>query len=256
MFVYSALVDIGVSEKHNDDRATVNGRMLDSGEICGSTEEGYILAAVCDGAGGVRQGGRAAHISAELISQENRSGLTAGELRAAIEDINRRILEISDKEDAKGELMTTVAGVYISGEDFMVFNAGDSRVYRLRGQYLRQLSKDHSYVQDLVDIGKITPEEAQMHPNKNIINKFIGINDTVSPRIKEYTEDVLIGDIYMICSDGISDVLDKETIAGILVPHSRDAELSDACRALRDAAVSAGNLDNMTVILIRKEGEE
>ena len=95
-----------------------------------------------------------------------------------------------------------------------------------------------------------------MHPNKNIINKFIGINDTVSPRIKEYTEDVLIGDIYMICSDGISDVLDKETIAGILAPHSRDAELSDACRALRDAAVSAGNLDNMTVILIRKEGEE
>lgn len=256
MFRYSVLIDIGVHESHNDDRVSVDGNLVEDGWLLGTVDKPYFLAAVCDGAGGVKQGGRAAGMAAAAIGRYSREGLSPADIRAAIEEINSRIIAAGEAEGAKNELMTTIAGIYASGENVIVFNAGDSRVYRFRGKYIRQLSKDHSYVQDLVDIGKITPEEAHLHPKKNIINKFIGIEQPVSPRIKELSDDLIEGDIYMICSDGITDVLTDAEICEIISSHSRDTKLDGCCRALRDAAVRAGSLDNMTVLLIRKEGAE
>lgn len=256
MFRYAVYVDIGVHEDHNDDRVFVDSSVVDSGWLLGTADTPYFLAAVCDGAGGVRQGGRAADMTVRGIGRYAREGLSAGDIRAAIEKINSLVIATGEAEGARNELMTTIAGIYACGEDVIVFNAGDSRVYRHRGQYLRQLSKDHSYVQDLVDIGKITPEEAHAHPKKNIINKFVGIEQPVSPRIKEFSEDLIEGDIFMICSDGITDVLTDAEICEVINRHSRDDKLDRCCRDLRDAAVKAGSLDNMTVLLVRKEGTE
>ena len=256
MFRYAVLIDIGVHEDQNDDRVSVDGNIVEEGWLLGTADKDYFLAAVCDGAGGVKQGGRAAGMAVNGISECLAPGLSAADIRAAIERVNSRVVETGEAEGARKELMTTVAGIYANGENLIVFNAGDSRVYRLRGQYLRLLSKDHSYVQDLVDIGKITPEEAHLHPKKNIINKFIGIEQPVNPRVKEFTEDLLNGDIFMICSDGITDVLTDAEICEIMRSHSRDIKLDRCCSALRDAAVKAGSLDNITVLLIRKEGTE
>jgi len=256
MYRYAVYIDTGVHESRNDDRAFVDGNVIENGWLLGTSDKPHFLAAVCDGAGGVKQGGRAAGMTVQGIGRYDREGLSAADIRAAIEKINSLVIATGEAEGARSELMTTIAGIYVCGEDLTVFNAGDSRVYRYRGQYLRQLSKDHSYVQDLVDIGKLTPEEAHAHPKKNIINKFIGIEQPVSPRIKEFADDLIVGDIYLVCSDGISDVLTDAEICEVMKNHSRDDKLDRCCRALRDAAVRAGSLDNMTVLLVRKEGTE
>ena len=256
MFRYAVLVDTGVHEDHNDDRACVDGNIVDSGWLLGTSDKDSFLAAVCDGAGGVKQGGRAADMAVRGICGYTGEELSPADIRTAIEDINAGIIAAGEAEGARSELMTTIAGIFASGENVTVFNAGDSRVYRLRGKYIRQLSKDHSYVQDLVDIGRITPDEARLHPKKNIINKYIGIEQPVSPRIREFTEDLIEGDIFMICSDGITDVLSDAEISEILYSHSCEPKLDRGCSAIRDAAVRAGSLDNMTVLLIRKEGTE
>lgn len=253
MFSYAGLVDMGVYEPHNDDRALLGTQLITEGCTAGQTDRPYFLAAVCDGVGGMKQGGRAAKLTVQALVPCCRAGLSADELREDIEQANTGLRDLQDEEGMPDGLRTVLAGLYADGTRLLVFNAGDSRVYRLRCGYVRQLSKDHSLVQDMLDLGEITPEQAKTHPQKNIVNKCLGNADIVNPRIKEWEDDLLAGDLLMICSDGICDVLAKEDIAGILAPHSKDGDLSEACRALRDAAVQNGSKDNMTVLLVRKE---
>ncbi len=256
MYTFAGKVDIGVYEDHNDDRLLIGSHLLTDGQFADQTESPYILATVCDGVGGMAQGGRAAMTTLETLSQLNRDGVKVEEIKDAIELSNRRIRNIQSMENLQNGLRTTVAGIYADADKFYVFNAGDSRVYRFRHRFFTRLSKDHSFVQDLLDMGEILPEDARSHPKKNIITKCIGNEETVNPRILDMSEDFVPGDILMICSDGITDEVSDADFKKLIMEHQQDESLLECCRLICEMAVAGGSKDNMSVILLRREEHE
>lgn len=256
MYSYAAKVDIGVVEEHNDDRVLVGGNIVSDGTVSAKVQDGFFLAAVCDGVGGLEKGYKAAEITLSFMSFLNRSGVTDVAIKKAIEEANKRVLKYQSENELSAGAMTTISGIFAENEILYVFNAGDSRVYRFRYKYVLQLSKDNSFVQDLVDLGEITSEEAKSHPKRNIINKCIGHEEFVNPKVLTIENDFANGDILMICSDGISDVLTNQDIQEIIYEHKDNNDLSDCCNALYSAAIEKGSKDNLSVILIRREENE
>lgn len=253
MFVCAAKVDIGVSESHNDDRLLIGRNMIADGVVSTKITDDYLLAAVCDGVGGMAKGYLAAEMTLNFMSFIHRKGTTPDTIRNAIEEANRRVRTYQAENDLQNGARTTISGIYLDGEQFLTFNAGDSRVYKFRYKYVTQLTKDNSYVQDMVDLGEITSNEAREHPQRNLINKCIGHEDEVNPKVTDYSGEFEDGDIILICSDGISDVLTNKEIQSILYDHANDEELSECCIAICDKAIANGTQDNMSVLLIRKE---
>lgn len=255
MFTCAAKVDIGVCETHNDDRLLLGRDLVTHGELSARIAQDHLLAAVCDGVGGMAKGDLAAEMTLNFMAFVHRKGVNAATLHNAIEEANRRVRNCQKEQHLHSGARTTIAGMYADGDAFLVFHAGDSRVYRFRHKYLTQLTKDHSYVQDLVDLGEITQEEARTHPRRNVINKCIGHEDEVNPKITDLEGEFDVGDVILICSDGITDVLTNREIQGILTWHRDDENLSECCNAICSKAIENGSQDNMSVLLIRKEDE-
>ena len=253
MWSYAGLVDRGASEDHNDDRAVIGFQLLSKGAISGILETPYISAAVCDGVGGRRGGDKAAENSCEVFARESYgAGKTMDDIIDAIELANENLYFMKRKEKAFESFFTTIAGLYADEEHLFICNAGDSRVYRLRYEYLMRLSKDHSLVQEKVDSGEITPEEAFYHKRKNVITNCIGNTKKVNPRVVDLSDDMQERDLFLICSDGISDALKDEEIRDILIQYRNSDKLKECCQKLRDIAIAHGSEDNISAILIRK----
>ena len=253
MYTCAAKVDIGVSEAHNDDRVLIGRNVISDGNVSTVIPEHYLLAAVCDGVGGMAKGYMAAELTLKFMSFAHRKGVNAETIHNAIEEANRRVRAYQQENNLLNGARTTISGMYADDEVFMVFNAGDSRVYRFRYKYITQLTKDNSYVQDLIDLGEITPEEARSHPERNVINKCIGHEEEVNPKITYLDDEFDVGDIIMICSDGICDVLTNKEIQAILALHKDDENLSECCDKICSKAIENGSQDNMSVLLIRKD---
>ncbi len=252
MYTYAVKVDKGSYEEQNDDRALVGSMIVTDGESGGSISDETILAAICDGVGGMAQGYRAAMNTLECISHLDREDVVIEDIKATIELANKQIKNTQNAENLQNGLRTTIAGIYASDNNLIVYNAGDSRVYRFRYRFMSQLSKDHSLVRDMLDMGEITEEQAKKHPQKNIINKCIGNDEAVNPRIVEFADDFMPEDIIMICSDGITDEMDDSDIKRIIAEHKEDESLVECCRELMNRAIECGSKDNMSIILIRK----
>lgn len=252
MFSVAGKVDRGVYEEQNDDRVLIGSHILTDGEFSADIANDYIVAAVCDGVGGLAQGYRAAMVTLEVFSHLNKPGVSIETVREMIELANKRTRNIQSIENMQNGLRTTIAGVYVDGKQFIVFNAGDSRVYRFRFKYFTQLSKDHSLVQDMIDLGEITPEEAKVHAQKNIINKCIGNDEVVNPRIVDLSDDIANGDIIMLCSDGISDEVADSDFKEIILKHKKDTDLLECCREIHKKALEKNSKDNLSVVLLRK----
>ncbi len=148
-------------------------------------------------------------------------------------------------------LRSTLAALYVDGETVYVINAGDSRVYRFRSGELVQLSKDHSVVQNYIDMGEITEEESYSHPKKNLITKCIGNEERVNARIVDFSEDLQLGDMFILCSDGLSDCLRTREMRVML--NEDNKPLSELCRLLTKKAIEKGSTDNISICLMRKE---
>lgn len=253
MYSFMGLVDKGVYEEQNDDRIIIGSHILTDDIYSGKTDRPYIVASVCDGVGGLAQGYRAAMTTLELFSHLNRSDVTETVISDYIEIANRRIRNIQCVENQQNGLRTTIAGVYADENRFIVFNAGDSRVYRFRYKYLSQISKDHSLVQDMIDIGEIDIEEAKSHPQRNIINKCLGNDEIVNARVIDMSDDFVKGDIILICSDGITDEVYDAEIKEILLTHKNDESLELCGKLIHREAIEKGSKDNMSLILLRKD---
>jgi len=254
MWKYAGLVDIGANEDHNDDRAVIGTKLLSKGVISGTLETPYISVAVCDGVGGRLSGDRAAEISCEVFARKiYHEGKQMDDVIEAIESANEKVYLTKVKEHTPNALFTTIAGIYADDEHLFVCNVGDSRVYRLRYQYLMRLSKDHSLVQEMLDSGEITPEEAFHHERKNVITNCLGLDGKVNPRVVDFSDDMQERDLFMICSDGISDALKEEQIRDILVAYRNSENLNECCLKLKESAMEYGSKDNISVILIRKD---
>ena len=251
MYEYAAISDIGPKANINDDRILVNGKILDSGLINGKIIEPYTILAVADGVGGLQRGYEAAEMTLHTIADLNKPGLGRQDIRNAVECANKSVIQKQVEMNNPNALRTTLAAVYISESDCYVVNAGDSRVYRLRDGELVQLSKDHSVVQNMIDTGELNIDESYSHPKRNVITKCLGDESRVNARIVDYSDDIQINDLFVICSDGISDCLRDYEIANIVADLR--ISLQDACRKLVNKAIDNGSTDNISVCLLRKE---
>jgi serine/threonine protein phosphatase PrpC len=207
------------------------------------------LFVVADGMGGAQAGEVASKVAAETFQ----GGLPdAGEpeaaLAALVQQANGRIYELSHTNAEHAGMGTTLTAIYVGEREIAIAHVGDSRAYCLRDGQLLRLTDDHSLVDELLRQGRLTPEEAIEHPQRSVITRALGIEGVVEVDTRSLRG--LAGDVYLICSDGLTTMLSEQLIAEVLTSQPR---LRDAGEALIAAANQAGGRDNITVILLRLE---
>jgi len=248
MFGIVAFTDVGTTEKVNDDRILVNNMVYNDyhSEEC----VGSCCVAVFDGVGGEKCGYKAAEIAAWCFSELSSVSADENSVREAFYEANRRVVKEQNKDFSHGKMSTTVAGVIITGNDFISFNMGDSKVYRFRFPFIMQLSKDHSYAGELITAGIITSKDEIGEQTRHTITRYVGSVEAFEPEISVGKGRVDDRDIFLICSDGLSDVVTEMEIEEIL---SKNISLQDMCRELIEKAIINGMVDNISIILVRKE---
>jgi protein phosphatase len=237
-------------------------------EVCGRSDTGkrrstnedslltieigeFYLLAVADGLGGHAAGEVASKIAIIEIGEFLKRNLAEqGPLDAfkgAIEKANREIYLLSRENQAYAGMGSTVVAAMVQGHEALIANVGDSRAYLVDGG-IEQVTRDHSLAQELVDKGIVTKEEAIRHPQRHIVTRTLGTQDTVAPDFKVWD---LKGKTLLLCSDGLTDSLQEEEIRDTVLGS---AELDRGCVNLIDLANQKGASDNITVILAREAG--
>lgn len=203
------------------------------------------LLAVADGMGGAKAGEVAAEMTVEAIAAIG-DAPTVQALRDSLVDANRRIRAVAEDDPARAGMGTTVTVALLDDGGTTLMHVGDSRAYLLRDGKLRQITDDHSIVAEMVRKGQISPDDAARHPSRNIITRALGAEPEVE--IDEVRVELLPGDVVLLCTDGLSSLVDD---AQIEETAAAAPTLEDAASALIDAALDRGGNDNVTVVLAR-----
>lgn len=209
------------------------------------------LVMIADGMGGHNAGFTASRLAVETASEcvKRGGGLRPDALlRKAAEEANQTIYEHSRSTKECRGMGTTLVMALLFRSRYTVVNVGDSRLYHLREDGLFQITKDHSYVAEMVAAGFITPEEALTHPQRNIITSALGTKEI--DKLDVFEKDWAENDILMLCSDGLYASLEKKEMERIL---REENELQAACEALVKNALYGGSTDNISVILVKNE---
>lgn len=224
------------------------------------------LAVLADGMGGYNAGEVASGMATNLIGASLENALigkpprtsdpngtleTRSLLETAIGNANSSIYDLSLKESQYSGMGTTLVVTLFYDNCLTVAHVGDSRLYRLRDRELKVVTRDHSLLQEQIDSGMITPEEARFSQNRNLVTRALGVDTVVDPEIRDY--DTLPGDIYLLCSDGLNDMLEDEEIAATL--NAGSGNLEKAADNLIRLANENGGRDNVSVILLRVKTE-
>jgi serine/threonine protein phosphatase PrpC len=231
------------------------GRVRDNNEDCLAYDARLGVAVLADGMGGLRAGEVASATAVDAVMQyllehtEQLNPLEIGTtLRAALERANRRVYSLADsRREFYGMGTTLVVGALHDGQ-FIAAHIGDSRAYRYREGSLARLTSDHSLVQQLVEQGILSPAEARRAPNRNIVTRAVGIEIDVECDLIEV--DARDGDVFLLCSDGLTDMLDDAAIARVCAAHAEDDPAS-LVETLVDAALKEGGFDNVSVVALR-----
>ena len=230
------------------------GAATDAGAIRERNEDSFVVAspvfAVADGMGGHAGGAEASAIVAdELGVLESESWVTATEIHAAVERAAQRVAALA--EGAAPAPGSTLSGVGLAEQDgmpcWLVFNVGDSRTYRLQNGRIELVTVDHTRVQELVDSGRISPDEARTHAQRNVITRAIGAGSVGPPHLDLSLLVAGPDDRLLICSDGLTGELTEHLIAALLLDI---ADPRDAAEALVREAVTAGGRDNVTAVVV------
>jgi len=227
----------------------VVGAATDVGRVREGNEDAYLvddamgLVAVADGMGGHRGGEVASATALEAL----RAAISAGRpLRESVEDANRAVFEKAQSDESLRGMGTTItAATLAAGGTLLIGHVGDSRAYLLRDGELRQVTTDHSLVEELVRDGRLTPDEAAVHPQRSIITRALGVDSTVD--VDVYPLELFAGDVLMFCSDGLTGMLQPDLIAAEL---RREGDPARAATKLVDAANASGGEDNITVVVV------
>jgi serine/threonine protein phosphatase PrpC len=214
-------------------------------------EDSLVLAppffAVADGMGGAKAGEVASAMAAGTFEGESDSGEPAeAQLTRILREANRRIYDLAVSDDSHRGMGTTVTAAKVTGDEVSLGHVGDSRAYRLRDGELEQLTRDHSLVAELERSGQITPEAAEHHPQRSIITRALGPEPDV--QVDTYTLAGRDGDLFLICSDGLTSMISDDELGSIL--RSSDS-LEEAAESLVRAANQSGGKDNITVVMFR-----
>jgi len=240
--------DAGLVRPHNEDSVFAN--------------PGLGLAVLADGMGGYSAGEVASGMATSILGTELEKAFAAmapdepmadGErwahaaLKQKIEHVNAAIFQASEDQPQYAGMGTTLVAALFHDNTVTVAHIGDSRLYRWRGNELRQLTRDHSLLQEQIDSGIISAEQAQHSQNKNLVTRALGIDPTVAAEMHDH--EALPGDIYVLCSDGLNDMVADDEIASSLSALSANLELC-AIR-LVEMANDNGGRDNVSVMLVR-----
>ena len=223
--------------------ATDVGRVRDGNEDAYLVDDAMGLVAVADGMGGHRAGEVASATALEAL----RAAINAGQpLRESIEDANEAVFTKSLTDTSlRGMGTTLTAGTLVAGGTLLVGHVGDSRAYLLHDGELRQVTVDHSLVEELIREGRLTADEAAIHPQRSIITRALGVDAAVE--VDLYPIELAPDDRLLLCSDGLTGMVQFDTIAAIL---RREEDPTRAATQLVDAANAAGGEDNITVVVV------
>ena len=225
----------------------------DTGRKRRRNEDNYVVAppvfAVADGMGGAQAG----EVASKLAASTLENGEDAGELRgvdrvaALIQEANRRVYDRATTDPAASGMGTTMTVAVVEGMNVVIGHVGDSRAYLVRQGRMEQLTDDHSLVNELLKSGKLSPEEALSHPQRSVITRAVGTDPDVD--IDAFTIDAHDGDVFLLCSDGLTDMVGDEDILDVVDSHRDD--LDRAVRLLVAAANRGGGEDNITAVAFR-----
>jgi serine/threonine protein phosphatase PrpC len=225
----------------------------DVGRQRSTNEDSLVMAppffAVADGMGGAKAGEVASGLAVKVFEEEEESKEPAeAQLSRILQEANRRIFELSTGDESRRGMGTTLTAAKLADGDVSLAHVGDSRAYRLRDGALEQITKDHSLVAELERSGQISPEAAEHHPQRSIITRALGPEPDVE--VDTYTVPGRPGDVFLLCSDGLTGMVSDEEVASIL----RGADsLAAAADELVQAANQSGGKDNITVVLFSLE---
>jgi PPM family protein phosphatase len=245
---------------------TDTGMVREHNEDCFMTLPDSGIAILADGMGGHLAGEVASAMAIDWVKQSllsafiegraaktgsvHNSSFESAALVKAIREANTAIHQASMSQPEQAGMGTTIVAVIFHDQTLTVGHVGDSRLYRYRRGVLSQVTEDHSMVQELLRRGLMTPEEARNSLNRNLVTRALGIDPLVEVDITQQSfED---GDTYLLCSDGLNDVLLDEEIAAILAQHPDDQE--SAIREMIAAVNARGGPDNVSIVLIRTNG--
>jgi protein phosphatase len=230
--------------------------LTDTGRKRRRNEDAYVVApplfGVADGMGGAQAGELASSLAAAAMRETNSNG--SGEERVAelIQEANRRVHDRASTDASASGMGTTMTVALVEPDGRVVFgHVGDSRAYLLRDDRLEQLTDDHSLVAELVRRGELSPAEAEVHPQRSVITRALGTDPDVDIDTFDVTPQP--GDVFLICSDGLSSYVDGDEIERVMLQNRGD--LDAGAKALIQAANRGGGDDNITAILFRVETE-
>ena len=236
------------------------GRTRENNEDAVAFDDATQLGVLADGMGGYNAGEIASGMATAFIKSELSRWLSetgqqadAGQVGRAVEicvaNANRAIFNAAQANPQYAGMGTTLVMGVFRGSRLILGHIGDSRCYRLRGPEFVQITRDHSLLQEQIDAGLLTPEQAATSPNKNLVTRALGVESDVMLELNEH--DVEAGDIYLMCSDGLSDMIEDTVMASIL---QSELSLQDMASKLVCVANENGGRDNITVLLAQAAG--
>jgi protein phosphatase len=224
--------------------------VTDPGRRRRGNEDAYVceppLFAIADGMGGAQAGEVASRLAAAVLRDAHGEDLTEQRLVELIQEANRRVFQRSSEDEATAGMGTTMTVALLDGDSIIFGHVGDSRAYRVRDGELEQLTDDHSLVGELVRSGKLSAEEAEVHPQRSVITRAVGTEPDVD--VDTLTVSTQPGDVYLLCSDGLTDMIPDREISSLL---GGGGDLDQAARKLVAAANAGGGEDNITVVLFQ-----
>ena len=233
-FVSASVSEVGFVRKLNEDAC------LDRPDLG--------VWAVADGMGGHDSGDYASQLIVDQLGEmpvPHSAGALLSEVRSRLDRSNRILRELAAERGPDSIIASTVVALLVFGEHFACLWAGDSRLYRLRDGDFQMVSRDHSHVQDLVDMGVLNEIEAESHPQANVVTRAVGADDTLE--LDKMRDRLQAEDVFLLCSDGLSKVVPDSDIAEIL----EQDDLNGAVQQLVDTALARGSRDNITAVAVR-----
>lgn len=230
--LFGSRTDIGCVREHNEDSLIVAPPLF----------------AVADGMGGHAAGEIASEVAVRSLANNAPKRADTEALSAAVMYANYAVIDAARQKGRTG-MGTTLTAAILDGERLALAQVGDSRAYLLHHGHMQQLTRDHSLMADMIEAGELTPEEARVHPQRSVITRALGSDPNMRPDLYEIS--VSPGDRLLLCSDGLTTMLDDDKIERLLL-HNRDPQ---RCAALLvNEAISAGGHDNITVVVVDIEG--
>ncbi len=226
-------------------------------EVRPEKESAFVL--VCDGMGGANAGNVASRFAADSFLADAAGALDSAPdeivrhktMLHALEKANDTVFGLAGRQPEFRGMGTTLVGAFVQGREASILNVGDSRAYLFDGETLRQVSEDHSYVEEMRRLGRISAEDARTHPQKNLITRAVGVDATVDGDLFEV--ELRDMDILLLCSDGLTGMVEDEKIAEVL---AKAGTLEDKGRELLTLALEGGGRDNITVALFTRGAKQ